>query len=202
MWAYNIGVQVGVTEAQRQSNAIEFYNYFKSYGCTDECICGMLGNIDLESSLNPGNKNGASPSTAWGLIQWYPSTILTDWCRSRNFLWYDGAIQCYVIECEGEEKEGCGGRFITTAEYPYTWSQFTQLTDVNVATEAYLFERERTYTYAQISEHLPDYNKRHDYANYWLQKFSDDPPPPTPPTPPIPFKRKFPIIFMIPHYTH
>lgn len=190
-WAYNIGVQAQITQAEQENNATEFYNYFINYGCTLESICGMLGNIQAESSLNPGNKQTASSSSGWGLIQWTPSTVLVDWCRSRNFLWYDGAIQCYVIECEGEGKEGCAGRFFANSGYNYSWTEFTQLTNVAEATKAYMFERERPSS--------TDPTARIDYANAWYQFFTSSPPPPTPPTPPIPFKRKFPIIFMIPH---
>lgn len=193
-WIYHIGVQYNLTQAERENNAIEFYNYFIDYGCTLESICGMLGNIQAESDINPANKQGISDQKGWGLIQWTPATILVNWCRSRNFLWYDGAIQCYVIECEGEEKEDCGGRFFANGGYNYSWAEFTQLTDVAEATRAYLYERERP------EEYNPE--PRIAYANEWYRFFTGSPPPPTPPTPPIPFKRKFPIIFMIPHYTH
>lgn len=193
-WIYHIGVQQYLTQAERENNATEFYNYFIDYGCTVESICGMLGNIQAESDINPANKQGANINSGWGLIQWTPSTVLTNWCSSRNYRWYDGAIQCYIIECEGENKEGCGGRFYGTTDYPYTWSEFTQLTDYEEATKAYLYERERP---AQ-----PNEQARIDYARQWYEYFTGTPPPPTPPTPPIPHRKQFPIYFMIQHSIH
>lgn len=192
MWVYDIGVNRHLTQSQRENNATEFYDYFSSYGCTIESICGMLGNIQAESDINPGNKETASTSSGWGLIQWTPSTVLTDWCNSKNYYWYDGVVQCYVIECEGEEKQNCGGRFIPTSNYPYTWNEFIALTNVEEATKSYFYERERGDPDSLATRII--------YANAWYNYFTGSPPTP-PPTPPRP-RRKFPIYFMIKQYTH
>lgn len=192
MWVYNIGVQALLTQSQKENNATEFYYYFDNYGCTIESICGMLGNIDAESGINPGNKETASSTSGWGLIQWTPATVLTSWCNLRDYYWYDGVIQCYVIECEGEGKQDCGGRFLPTNDYPYTWDEFTQLTDIEEATKAYFYERERG-TSSTLQNRI-------DKANEWYTYLTGLPPSPTPPTPTP--RRKFPLIFMIKEYTH
>ena len=59
-WIYRIGVQEHLTQAEKENNALEFYNYFASIGVTLEAICGMLGNVDWESDLNPGMKETSS----------------------------------------------------------------------------------------------------------------------------------------------
>lgn len=187
-WIYEIGVAKYFSTSQMQNNATEFYNYFTNKGATLEAICGMLGNIQRESTLNPGIKQGSSTSLGWGLIQWTPSTVLTNWCKTYGYNWYDGSAQCERISCEGEGTKGAGGCWIPTTEYAYSWSEFLALTDVAEATKAYLYERERAGVVA-LSDRL-------QYASEWYAYFSG-----TPPTPPIPRKRKsMPIYMMLKRY--
>ena len=49
-WIYDIGVAKYFSTSQMQNNATEFYNYFINKGATLEAICGMLGNIQREST--------------------------------------------------------------------------------------------------------------------------------------------------------
>ena len=173
-----------------QNNAIEFYNYFVNKGATLEAICGMLGNIQRESTLNPGIKQGSSTSLDWSLIQWTPSTVLTRWCKTYGYNWYDGSAQCERISCEGEGTKGASGYWLPTSDYTYNWSEFLALTDVAEATKAYLYERERAGVVAL--------NDRLQYASEWYEYFSGTPVPPTPPTPPTPRKRTpMPIYMML-----
>lgn len=188
-WIYEIGVAKYFSTSQMQNNATEFYIYFINYGATLEAICGMLGNIQKESTLNPGIKQGSSISLGWGLIQWSPSTVLTNWCKTYGYNWYDGAAQCDRISCEGEGTKGASGYWLPTSEYPYSWSEFLALTDVAEATKAYLYERERA--------GIEALDLRLQYANEWYSYFTDSPVPPTPPTPPTPRKRTSMPIYMM-----
>lgn len=145
-WNYQITDSLGVlTQAQMEENAQMFYSYFQGY-MTIEAMAGILGNIQRESQLNPGQQEsgyGGSLSYGHGLIQWTPGSIIVNWCTERGLNWYDGDAQCYRIKCEGEAIEGAGGTWLTTEEYPYTWAEFCKLTDVAEATKSYLAERER-----------------------------------------------------------
>lgn len=189
-WIYEIGVAKYFSTSQMQNNATEFYIYFINYGATLEAICGMLGNIQKESTLNPGIKQGSSISLGWGLIQWSPSTVLTNWCKTYGYNWYDGAAQCDRISCEGEGTKGASGYWLPTSEYPYSWSEFLALTDVAEATKAYLYERERA--------GIEALDLRLQYANEWYSYFTGSPVPPAPPTPPTPRKRtSIPIYMML-----
>lgn len=188
-WIYEIGVAKYFSASQMQNNATEFYIYFINYGATLEAICGMLGNIQKESTLNPGIKQGSSISLGWGLIQWSPSTVLTNWCKTYGYNWYDGAAQCDRISCEGEGTKGASGYWLPTSEYPYSWSEFLALTDVAEATKAYLYERERA--------GIEALDLRLQYANEWYSYFTGSPVPPTPPTPPTPRKRTSMPIYMM-----
>lgn len=90
-WIYDVGVQKNYTDfgSEQTNNAMEFYYFFQAKGFTTQSICGMLGNITLESTLNPGNKQTSSTQSGWGLIQWTPSTVLTNWCERLHLNWYD-----------------------------------------------------------------------------------------------------------------
>ena len=195
---YVIGVQAGLTQAQMENNADIIYQYFSSYGVTLECICGMLGNWQKESTLNPGCKQGLAENDrniGWGLIQWSPASVLTNWCRQYNYNWYDGYAQCYRVWCEGTEQLGAGGVWLPDYQhgYTYTWNEFISLTDVNEAVYAWLYERGRG-----VPETL-DIEHRLLWANQWYEYFTGQPLPPTPPTPPSPSHRrhKMPLYMML-----
>lgn len=193
MWIYKEGTisTITMSQAERENNAREFYNFFGSLGFTIEAICGMLGNIEHESWLNPAMKQNLSVSSGWGLIQWTPSSVLTNWCTSKGYNWYDGYAQCNRINREGNNEPDAMGYWLPTSAYSYTWSQFSKLTDVTEATKAFLYERER----AGVSA----LNQRIQYAIKWYNFFGGESPiPPIPPTPPTPKeRRKMPIYMMV-----
>ena len=193
-WVYKVGVQTqyAYQSDEQKNNAVELYNYFTYLGATIESICGMLGNITKESGLNPGCKQRSATTSGWGLIQWTPSTVLTNWASRVHVNWYDGAAQCERIQSEGMGQVE-DVYWIPTQAYPYTWSEFLALTDTEEATKAYLYERERA--------GIADLQTRITYANYWYSYLTGQPTPPTPPTPtpPTPYRRdkKMPVYMML-----
>lgn len=191
-WVYKIGVAEYFPDfgTDATNNATLFYDYFYTKNATLQATCGMLGNIMWESRMNPGCKQSASTSSGWGLIMWTPSSVLTNWCNQKRYNWYDGAAQCERIWAEGNG-DAEGVYWIPTQTYPYTWSQFLALTDVDEATKAFLYERERA-----GDAHLAD---RLDFARRWYQIFIDQPTPPQPPVPPEPYTkpRKMAVYMML-----
>lgn len=165
-WAYVVTETYdALTTAQMQGNAVEFYNHFKN-SMTLEAICGLLGNIQRESQLNPGQQEGGyggSLSRGYGLIQWTPGSDLTTWAASNGYNWYDGTAQCILLnaECYNDVYDVV---WIPTSSYTYTWDEFKRLTNVEEAVKAYLYERER----AGVSA-LAD---RIRYANEWYTYLS------------------------------
>lgn len=116
------------------NNAIEFANQMLEYGVTKEAIAGMLGNIDYESYVNPGQ--GEIDGFGYGLIQWTPSTDLTDYIEDP----LSGEEQTEFIYNEGYDFTD---RWLPRSPYNYTWDEFLQLTDVELVTKAYFKNRER-----------------------------------------------------------
>lgn len=186
-WIYHITDASGgqMTGADMENNADEFISYFSGY-MSVAAMAGILGNMQHESYLNPGQcQIGSGTSTSsksgGGLIQWTPRNAFIAWCQARGLTWYDGDVQCYRIKCEGERKDGCSGTWIKTSQYPYTWHEFCRLTDYEEACKAYLAERERAGVAAL--------SKRLQYASQWYTYIDGSTPIPEPepaPEPPEP----------------
>lgn len=175
-WVYKIGVQVGLTQAEMENNANIIYSWGMREGFTLEAISALCGYLQKESTLNPGVKQGeseTSPVIGWGMLQWTPATVLTQWCRTYGYDWYDGYAQLERIRCEGEGIKGAGGAFYPGGGYNYTWSEIKKLTDMDEFIHAYFFERGRGY--------LPDadFEGRLKYAKAWYDIFSGKPPVPS-----------------------
>src|SRR5574343_601659 len=83
-------VQAGnryLTEEEMKQNAQYVLDYMSLKGWSKNAICGMLGNMQTESNINPGlwesldmgNLNGG-----FGLVQWTPASIVINWCNQNN----------------------------------------------------------------------------------------------------------------------
>ena len=173
-----------LTQAQQEENAVEFYNHFKN-SMTLEAICGILGNIQRESQLNPGQMeggHGGSLSYGYGLIQWTPGSLLTNWASENGYSWYDGAAQCLYID-EENTYTGSDVVWIPTASYAYSWNEFKRITDVEEAVKAYLYERERAGV-AALSDRIQYAYEWYDYLSGIFTPFTPrlslDYPPPSP----------------------
>lgn len=73
-----------LTQAQMELNATYIYKYLSEMGWTINAIAGMLGNMEVESSINPGRwqsdrVGGDSSGHGYGLVQWTPYTKYTEW---------------------------------------------------------------------------------------------------------------------------
>lgn len=69
---------------QMLTNARYIYNYLTEKSWTSNAIYAILGNMEMESTINPGRwQNGtANTSNGYGLTQWTPSTKYTNWLSS------------------------------------------------------------------------------------------------------------------------
>lgn len=81
-----------LTESQMKDNAQYIFDYYISKGWTKNAICGMLGNMQRESSINPGiwqSLKEGNLSGGYGLTQWTPATKYFNWCDERNLPYDD-----------------------------------------------------------------------------------------------------------------
>lgn len=76
-----------LTSEEKIINAQYILNYLLSKNWTKNSICGMLGNMEKESTLNPllwESFQTGNFDVGFGLVQWTPSTKLINWCNSNN----------------------------------------------------------------------------------------------------------------------
>lgn len=169
-WIYEITNKQpwGYYSDQALNNVYEVYKWYKDM-MTLEALCGIIGNMCYESFMNPGQKQMNSGSGR-GLIQWTPSSTLVNYVNT----WYDGDEQCELILREGRGE--VGGRFFPSATHPqynFSWSDYCNIGNVDLATKAYFYERERgTWKDARV-----------EMATYYLNKLKGEDPP-VPPEPP------------------
>ena len=97
---------------KRQANANKFYSYFHKNGWTKKSIAAMLGNIETESTINPGLWQGRTPPTppdteyttdkGFGLTQWTPANKLVTWADGLSLDYTRGDTQTARIQYEME----------------------------------------------------------------------------------------------------
>ena len=77
-----------LSEEQMQVNAIYIRTSLRAQGWTDNSIAALLGNMQAESSINPGrwqNDSIGSEPLGYGLVQWTPSNKYTSWSNSQGY---------------------------------------------------------------------------------------------------------------------
>lgn len=154
-----------LSDSEKWENAVCIYNYMSRDGWTKEAICGLLGNIQQECDLDPFCwQNGiiGYVNTGYGLVQWTPSTNYTNWASQKGYSLTDanenGNGQCENICTETVSS----GQWIATSQYPYSFDQFKQLTNVELATRVFCANYERAGT--------PMMENRITYSNYWYNQ--------------------------------
>lgn len=116
-----------LSRAQMEVNARYVYNYLGSRGWTNNAIAGILGNMQAESTINPGiwqNLSAGSTSLGYGLVQWTPATKYLNWCDEQGIepSHMDSALRRIIYELNN------GLQYYPTAEFPETFKEFTQST--------------------------------------------------------------------------
>lgn len=80
---YAVTVDTYLSQAQMQRNATIVYNYLENEGWTHNAICAVLGNMQQESTVNPGfHQRGGG---GYGIVQWDPATKYTNWAAIHNY---------------------------------------------------------------------------------------------------------------------
>jgi len=76
-----------LTLEEMTENAQYILTYLTAIGWTKQAVCGMLGNMETESSINPSiwqSLDVGNLSGGYGLVQWTPATKYIDWCVSNS----------------------------------------------------------------------------------------------------------------------
>ena len=160
---------------QMQVNSSYIYSYLKNEGWTINSIAALLGNMQAESSINPGRwqsdrVGGDSTAHGYSLVQWTPYTKYTDWCSSEGFgdpSEMDSALARIIYEVENNIQ------WIGTGDYyGMSFKDFTKSTEsVNYLATAFLLCYERP---ADQSETVQVY--RGTLANGWYTYLTGEEP--------------------------
>ena len=178
---------------EMNDNATEIYSVlYHTYNWTLEAVCGALGNMTHESSLNPGqyeyghgtptNPNGYGYGV--GLIQFtspdpsrYPNPWLY-WCQLNNVAIDNGYEQLKLIANADDPYYqdmgiGVGGIWGWLKIFNVSLPQYASSTDAP-STLAEIFYQNMENHGGTADSSLPI---RKDYANHWYQYFTGVIPP-------------------------
>jgi len=112
------------TKKYRSHNVDIMYKYFKRQGWNIAALAAMLGNMEYESYLNPGQwESGISVETSggFGLVQWTPYTKFSNWAGSDWRTNYDKQMQRIQYELEN------GLQWIPTSTYNFSFREFSKM---------------------------------------------------------------------------
>lgn len=111
-----------LTMEEMRTNARYIYWYLSSRGWTLNAVAGMLGNMQTESTINPGiwQNLAVNVGPAFGLVQWDPFTKYTNWCAEKGLdpAAMDSALQRIEWELAN------GEQYYATEDYPETFAEF------------------------------------------------------------------------------
>lgn len=181
-WHYkDTNVDPHFTQEQLQDNATMVRNQLASYGWSLNAICGVLGNWQWESHINPGQwQYGHSIGSAtggYGLGQWTPTGHYIDWANLEGHSRLDGYWQVYYLQLNNIYYKGTwyGSQWIKESRYNLTWEEYKKTTlPPKQAAAAYQFGWERP---PADDTSLPD---RQKYAQDWYDYFNGTDPGPDP----------------------
>lgn len=152
-----------LSQKSMKNNAAIIWDYFLAQGWTKEAIAGMLGNMQTESTINPGLWQGRTipddPLTTdkgYGLTQWTPARKLINWATENNLDYTDGDSQVARIKYESDNNI----QWSTDNILHYTWQDYIHSTETP-ETLARVF----VWAYERPSD--PDVPLRQAQARYW-----------------------------------
>lgn len=114
-----------LTLDQMKVNAQYISKFLTLAGWTKNAIAGILGNIQAESSMNPGrwqSENVGNKSGGYGLVQWTPATKYFDYCTTYNLFdpsTMDNNLSMIIYELENNLQ------WIATDEYNLSFKEFS-----------------------------------------------------------------------------
>lgn len=118
-----------LSSAEMQNNATIIKAYLADKGWSLNAIAGMLGNMQTESTINPGIWQslieGSGGGGGWGLVQWTPWTNFTNWADANGYAWDDGNAQLKWID----ERTVPFGQWIPTSAYDFSFATFKTSTE-------------------------------------------------------------------------
>ncbi len=138
-------------------------------GFSKQAAAALLGNAQGESDANPtADEGNGAPGFGYGVWQWTDSTGANSGRVYMINLMTKAGISDNPDTVAAQFKllmwHAPNGQWIATSTYPYSWTQFMTLTDINTAAQAFVanFERPRD-----------PHPERTTWSQEWYDKFKD-----------------------------
>jgi surface antigen len=161
-----------LSSEQKQNNASIVYQNLTARGWTMNAIAGLLGNMESESTINPGiwqSLKYGNMSGGYGLVQWTPATNYIDWAEENGYDITDGDAQLKWID----EVTVSFGQWIKTDTYNISFNEFKTSTETpEWLASAFLKNFERAGVEVE--------NERRTQARNWYNFLSNQTAPFTP----------------------
>ena len=109
--------------SQMATNAKYIYAYLKAKGWTANAVAGLLGNMQAESSINPGRwqSDKVDVGPAYGIVQWDPHSKYINWCSEQGYSdpsEMDNNLARIIYELENQIQ------WYATSKYNFSFSEF------------------------------------------------------------------------------
>lgn len=163
-----------LNQSQMENNALLITQYGYANGWTKNAIAAILGNMQAESSINPGIWEGLSPyGGGYGLVQWTPYTKYSDWATAQGYSWQDnGPAELERISYEAANNLQWFYNSQIGMNPPITFAQFLTSTDnINTLSDYWLW------FYEHPADPWGQQSVRRGYTQSWYN-FIPDPGPP------------------------
>ncbi|WP_332381182.1 phage tail spike protein [Lactococcus cremoris] len=136
-------------------------------GFSKQAAAALLGNAQGESDANPtADEGGGRPGFGYGVWQWTDSSGASSGRVYMINLMTRAGVTDNPDTITAQFKllmwHSPNGQWFATSAYPYSWSQFMALTDINTATQAFVANFERP---------LNGHPERSTWAQEWYNKF-------------------------------
>lgn len=138
-------------------------------GFSKQAAAALLGNAQGESDANPtADEGNGAPGFGYGVWQWTDSTGASSGRVYMINLMTKAGISDNPDTITAQFKllmwHAPNGQWTATSAYPYSWTQFMALTDINTAAQAFVanFERPRD-----------PHPERTTWSQEWYDKFKD-----------------------------
>ncbi|WP_347120686.1 phage tail spike protein [Lactococcus lactis] len=136
-------------------------------GFSKQAAAALLGNAQGESDANPtADEGGGRPGFSYGVWQWTDSSGASSGRVYMINLMTRAGVTDNPDTITAQFKllmwHSPNGQWIATSSYPYSWTQFMTLTNINTATQAFVANFERP---------LNGHPERSTWAQEWYNKF-------------------------------
>ncbi len=152
-------------ESEKQENAKLIYKILDGFGWSKTAICATLGNMEQESTINPGIRE--TGGTGYGLVQWTPGSWYTNWAAKNGYA--KDSLEGQLVFLRYTMQTDCPLEYKMwwrTSRFDLTYDQFI-CSDASLAylTEAFMRNYERP--------GIPHLDRRISFAEKWYAFFTE-----------------------------